>query len=75
MTNMGRTYSLEAHTLPSARGQGEPLTGRLSLSAGEQTRYVLLGNEQERYLIASDAGYGFICEYSDLISKNKNGKA
>lgn len=75
MTNMGRTYSLEAHTLPSARGQGEPLTGRLSFSTGEQTRFALLGNEQEKYLITSDAGYGFICDYADLVSKNKNGKA
>ena len=61
--------------MPSARGQGEPLTGKLSFTAGEQTRYVLLGNEDERYLICSDAGYGFLCEYNDLISKNKNGKA
>jgi topoisomerase-4 subunit A len=61
--------------LPSARGQGEPLTGKLSFANGEQTRYVLLGNEEDRYLIASDAGYGFLCTYNDLVSKNKNGKA
>ncbi len=75
ISNLGRTYSLDAHTLPSARGQGEPLTGKLSFATGEQTRYVLLGNEEDRYLIASDAGYGFLCTYNDLVSKNKNGKA
>jgi topoisomerase-4 subunit A len=75
MSNLGRTYSLEAHTLPSARGQGEPLTGKLSFATGEQTRYVMLGNEDDRYLVASDAGYGFLCTYNDLVSKNKNGKA
>ena len=75
MSNLGRTYSLEAHTLPSARGQGEPLTGKLSFATGEQTRYVMLGNDEDRYLIASDAGYGFLCTYNDLVSKNKNGKA
>ena len=75
LTNQGRTYALEAHTLPSARSQGEPLTGRCSLNPGEQARFALLGNDEERYLICSDAGYGFICSYSDLVSKNKNGKA
>ena len=71
MSNLGRTYSLEAHTLPSARGQGEPLTGKLSFATGEQTRYVMLGNEDDRYLVASDAGYGFLCTYNDLVSKKK----
>ena len=75
LTNQGRTYALEAHSLPSARSQGEPLTGRCSLNPGEQARFALLGNDEERYLICSDAGYGFICSYSDLVSKNKNGKA
>ena len=75
MTNQGRTYSLEAHTLPSARSQGEPLTGRCSLNPGEQARHLLLGNDEQKYLICSDAGYGFICSYADLVSKNKSGKA
>ena len=75
LTNQGRTYALEAHTLPSARSQGEPLTGRCTLNPGEQARFALLGNEDERYLICSDAGYGFICSYGDLVSKNKSGKA
>ncbi|GAA4503262.1 DNA topoisomerase IV subunit A [Pseudaeromonas paramecii] len=75
LTNQGRTYAMEAHTLPSARSQGEPLTGRCSLNPGEQARHVLLAPEEQRYLLCSDAGYGFVCRYSDLISKNKNGKA
>ncbi|WP_409421965.1 DNA topoisomerase IV subunit A [Pseudaeromonas sp. ZJS20] len=75
LTNQGRTYALEAHSLPSARSQGEPLTGRCSLNPGEQARHVLLAPEEQRFLLCSDAGYGFVCRYSDLISKNKNGKA
>lgn len=75
LSTLGRTYSLEAHTLPSARSQGEPLTGRFALSPGEEVRHMVLGNEQEPYLICSDAGYGFVCTYDELIAKNKNGKA
>ncbi len=75
LTNQGRTYALEAHTLPSARSQGEPLTGRCSLNPGEQAKFVLLDPEETRYLLCSDAGYGFICGYADLLSKNKTGKA
>ncbi len=75
VTNQGRTYSLEAHTLPSARSQGEPLTGRCALNGGEQARFALLGNDEEKYLVCSDAGYGFICSYGDMVSKNKSGKA
>lgn len=59
----------------SARSQGEPLTGRCSLNWANRPGFALLGNDEERYLICSDAGYGFICSYSDLVSKNKNGKA
>lgn len=75
LSTLGRTYSLEAHTLPSARSQGEPLTGRFALGAGEEVRHLVMGNEGEPYLICSDAGYGFVCKYDDLIGKNKNGKA
>ena len=62
-------------TLPSARSQGEPLTGRFALGAGEEVRHLVMGNEGEPYLVCSDAGYGFVCKYDDLIGKNKNGKA
>lgn len=71
----GRSYALPAHTLPSARGQGEPLTGRLNPPPNAQFISVLLGDAAQYYLLASDAGYGFIIQYAELISKNRNGKA
>ena len=71
----GRSFSCEAHLLPSARTQGEPLTGRFSMVAGEPVDQVLMAKDEQRYLLASDAGYGFICKFGDLVSRNKNGKA
>jgi topoisomerase IV subunit A len=71
----GRSFATEAHELPSARGQGEPLSGRFALVAGESFDHVLLGDEKQALLLASDAGYGFVAEYSDLLSRNKAGKA
>lgn len=71
----GRSFSCEAHSLPSARTQGEPLSGRFSLVAGENMEHVLMANGDKKLLLASDAGYGFICQFDDLISRNKNGKA
>jgi DNA gyrase/topoisomerase IV subunit A len=71
----GRSYSLQAHTLPSARSQGEPLTGRLSPSTGATFQAVLGGDTQSRYLLASDAGYGFVTRLDDMFAKNKSGKA
>ncbi len=71
----GRGYSLPAHNLPSARGQGEPLTGRLSPAAGASFRAVLGGKPGRWYLLASDAGYGFRIQFKDLHAKNKAGKA
>jgi topoisomerase-4 subunit A len=71
----GRSYSLPAHTLPSARGQGEPLTGRLSPPDGAAFVGVYMGEPKELYLMASDAGYGFVTELGELIAKNKAGKA
>src|SRR5690606_32665123 len=68
-------YSLAAHSLPSARGQGEPLTGRLSPPSGAEFVGVLLPEDQQLYLLASDAGYGFVVQGADLQAKNKNGKA
>lgn len=61
--------------LPSARSQGEPLTGRFNIVAGENIEHVLMGKEQQHYMLSSDAGYGFICQFNDLVSRNKNGKA
>ncbi len=71
----GRCYAVPAHTLPSARGQGEPLTGRLKPAAGAVFVAVIMGAESDRYLLASDAGYGFVAKLGDLMTKNKNGKA
>ncbi|MCG8037647.1 MAG: DNA topoisomerase IV subunit A [Candidatus Thiodiazotropha taylori] len=71
----GRSYSLPAHTLPSARSQGEPLTGRLSPATGATFRAVIGGESQQEYLLASDAGYGFRVGLADMLAKNKSGKA
>jgi len=71
----GRAFSTDAHTLPSARSQGEPLTGRFTLVAGETIAHTLMGKEQQLYLLATDGGYGFIGSYSDMLSSNKKGKA
>ncbi len=75
LDSIGRVYSLPAHTLPSARGQGEPLTGRLNPTANAQFVGVMLGDENQKYLLASDAGYGFIAKLADLYGKNRAGKA
>ncbi|WP_108652156.1 DNA topoisomerase IV subunit A [Dongshaea marina] len=75
ISSTGRSYCLEAHTLPSARSQGEPLTGRFTLSPGEQIHHLLMSDEKSHYLIASDAGYGFIATVQDMLGKNKSGKA
>jgi len=71
----GRSYSLAAHSLPSARGQGEPLTGRLTPPPGASFECVLLPEDEALYVIASDAGYGFVVKGDDLQAKNKAGKA
>ena len=60
LDSTGRTYTLPAHTLPSARGQGEPLSGRLNPPDGARFAGVLIGEPEDRWLLASDAGYGFI---------------
>ncbi|BFM48840.1 DNA topoisomerase IV subunit A [Marinomonas sp. THO17] len=70
----GRTYSIKAHSLPSARGQGEPITGRISLEKGTTIVAAVLDKEEAHYLVASDAGYGFIAQLKDLYAKNKAGK-
>ncbi|WP_288440284.1 DNA topoisomerase IV subunit A [uncultured Pseudomonas sp.] len=70
----GRSYSLPAHSLPSARGQGEPLTGRLTPPPGATFECVLLPEDDALYVVASDAGYGFVVKGEDLQAKNKAGK-
>jgi topoisomerase IV subunit A len=75
LDSTGRSYSLPSHNLPTARGQGEPLSGRISPPSGATFEGALMGAEEQRVLIASDAGYGFIAKLDDLMSKNKAGKA
>jgi topoisomerase-4 subunit A len=70
----GRSYSLPAHDLASARSQGEPLSGRLQLPTGAQVPHVLMGPDEMILLLASSAGYGFVGRLGELISKNRNGK-
>ncbi|CAH0146719.1 DNA topoisomerase IV subunit A [Stenotrophomonas lactitubi] len=71
----GRAYSTPVHTLPSARGNGEPLTGRFSPAAG--TSFVTLASAEPdtRFVLASTHGYGFVTRFENLIGRNKAGKA
>jgi topoisomerase-4 subunit A len=71
----GRAYSLDTHSLASARSQGEPLTGRFNQNENAAFVCALIGDEHDRYIISSDHGYGFIAKFSDINSRNKNGKA
>jgi topoisomerase-4 subunit A len=75
LDSMGRSYTLETHNLPSARGQGEPVTGSISLQKGASIEALAAGKESDKVLLSSDAGYGFITSIGDMTSKTKNGKA
>ncbi|MCG8432722.1 MAG: DNA topoisomerase IV subunit A, partial [Gammaproteobacteria bacterium] len=75
LDSTGRAYSLPAHSLPSARGQGEPVSGRVNPPSGASFEGVVIGENEQDVLLASDAGYGFVGRVGDLISKNKSGKA
>ena len=70
----GRAYSVSTHTLPSARGQGEPLSGRLKPPDGSTFRSLLIGENDSKWVLASSAGYGFVVKLKDLHSRNKAGK-
>ncbi len=74
LDDTGRSYTLPSHSLPSARGQGEPLTGRLNPPSGALFAAVLMGSDDQACLLASDAGYGFIGKLGDMLTKNKAGK-
>ena len=74
MDNTGRTYSLLASSLPSARGQGEPLTGKLTPPIGAKFTSLLMGKDTDQYVLASAEGYGFLCSLEDMQSRNKSGK-
>ncbi len=71
----GRTYSLIAGALPSARGYGDPLTGYVTPPPGASFITALFGEDHDLYVMASDAGYGFIVKFSELYARNKAGKA
>lgn len=71
----GRAYTLPSHNLPSARGQGEPVTGRINPPTGSSFKALLMGDEKDKILLASDAGYGFVTELGHLMAKNKAGKS
>lgn len=75
LDSTGRSYTLDTHTLPSARGQGEPVTGHISLPKGAMVDALVCGQDNDAILLASDAGYGFMTRIGQLTSKTKNGKA
>ena len=71
----GRVYGLRSHELPSARGMGEPVGKQLKTPAGASFCGVMIGDNDSRYLLASDAGYGFVATFEELLTRNKSGKA
>jgi len=75
MDSTGRSYTLETHNLPSARGQGEPVTGKISMPKGASIDSAVTGAQSDKILLSTDAGYGFVTTIADLSSKTKNGKA
>ena len=75
LDSTGRAYTIPAHTLPSARGQGEPLSGRVNPPDGASFAGVMTGVAEQRWLLASDAGFGFVVRLQDLYSRNRSGKS
>jgi len=75
LDSAGRAYTLGSHTLPSARGQGEPLTGRFNPPAGAVFVSTIMGDPKDLYLFSTNFGFGFVCELGELQTRNKAGKA
>lgn len=75
LDSKGKAYTLPCHSLPSARGQGEPLSGRLNAESGETFMGVISGTTEEKVVLATSSGYGFLANLGDLQTKNKSGKA
>ena len=75
LDSRGRAYSLPAHTLPSARSLGEPLSSRFNIQAGEHFLWTLCGSPEQKIVLASSFGYGFVTELGNLHSRMKAGKA
>ncbi len=73
--SFGRAYALAAHLLPSARGQGEPLTGRFKPASGAEFKSCLMGRDDDQFLMSSSHGYGYVCKFENMLTRNKNGKA
>jgi topoisomerase-4 subunit A len=71
----GRAYSVQTHTLPSARSQGEPLSGRIDLATGSKVTQLALADEAAKWVLATSYGYGFISKHGDLLGRNKAGKS
>lgn len=74
LDSAGRAYATPCHTLPSARGQGEPLSGRFDLGSGARAVALAAGDNETRWLLASSHGYGFVTAFANLLSRNKAGK-
>lgn len=75
LDSTGRAYTVASHNLPSARGQGEPVTGRINPPSGATFEGMMMGAPTQLYLLASDAGYGFVAKLGDMQTKNRAGKA
>tara|TARA_B100001175_G_scaffold317301_1_gene333699 strand:- start:56 stop:2314 length:2259 start_codon:yes stop_codon:yes gene_type:complete len=75
LDSKGKAYTLPCHSLPSARSQGEPLSGRLNAESGETFAGVVSGPIESQVVLASSSGYGFVANLGDLQTKNKSGKA
>lgn len=75
LDSTGRTYAVPSHKLPSARGQGEPLTSSVTPPPGAIFKSIMMGPDSDPFIMLSDAGYGFICHLENMLTKNKKGKA
>ena len=71
----GKAYSIPSHSLPSARGMGDPISGRVSADSGVKFISTLIGNDDDKYMIMNTAGYGYISEFKNMVSNKKSGKA
>jgi len=71
----GKAYSLPSHSLPSARGMGDPITGRVSADSGVKFISSLIGNDDNKFMIMNSAGYGYISEFKNMVSNKKSGRA
>ena len=75
LDSQGKAYSMPGHTLPSARGLGDPITGRVSADSGVEFMSTVIGNDDDKFMISNSAGYGYISEFQNMVSAKKSGKA